>query len=212
MEVSGFFLKGLAIGLAIAAPVGPIGMLCIRRTLADGPRYGLATGLGAATADALYGSVAGFGLAAVSTWLLGWEGVLRLGGGLLLLWLGLATLRARPAERAADAGPAGGVFAAYASTVVLTLANPATILSFTAVFGGLGLAETDGAAATASALVLGVFLGSALWWLGLSTGVGLLRRRVTPAAMVWINRASGAVLMLFGTLALLSLTGRVPVP
>ncbi|HYH18060.1 MAG TPA: LysE family transporter [Azospirillum sp.] len=203
MDAVWFLLKGLVIGVSIAAPVGPIGLLCIRRTLAEGPAMGLATGLGAATADALYGAVAGFGLAAVSQALLGWQDALRLVGGLVLLWLGWATVRARPAERAAEA-TGRGLASAYASTFVLTLANPATILSFLAVFGALGLAGGGGTMDEALALVLGVFVGSGLWWLMLSAGVGSVRRRVTPAVMVWINRVSGAVLIGFGLLALLA--------
>lgn len=203
MDTTLLFLKGAIIGLSIAAPVGPIGLLCIRRTLADGAAVGFATGLGAATADAAYGAVAGFGLAAVTDLLLGWQTGLRLVGGLVLLWLGYATLRARPAERAADAPTTHTLMGAYATTVVLTLANPATIISFVAVFGALGLAETGGAPVLgASMLVLGVFLGSAVWWLALSAGVGVFRRRVTPAAMLWINRASGTVLAGFGLFAL----------
>lgn len=201
-------LKGLAIGLSIAAPVGPIGLLCIRRTLADGPAHGFVSGLGAASADAVYGAVAGFGLAVVTDALMGSEVALRLVGGLALLWLGWSTARARPAERPADARGGGGLVAAYASTFALTLANPATILSFAAVFGGLGLASgtaDGGSTDVAAVLVLGVFVGSALWWLALSASVGAFRRRVTPAAMVWINRASGAVLGGFGIVALASL-------
>lgn len=204
MEPLVFLLKGLLVGFSIAAPVGPIGLLCIRRTLADGPAAGFASGMGAASADAVYGAIAGLGLAAVTDWMMGWEAALRLVGGAVLLWLGLATLRARPAERAAEARGAAGLAGAYASTFALTLANPATIISFLAVFGGLGLAggsDWTGAAA----LVLGVFAGSALWWLGLSTGVGLLRAKVTTGAMLWINRVSGAVLMGFGVAALATL-------
>lgn len=213
MDAAWFLLKGLVIGLSIAAPVGPIGLLCIRRTLAEGPAMGLATGLGAATADALYGAVAGFGLAAVSQALLGWQDALRLVGGAVLLWLGWATMNARPAERAAEA-TGRGLAGAYASTFVLTLANPATILSFLAVFGALGLAGGGGTSGgtmdEALALVLGVFVGSGLWWLMLSAGVGTVRRRVTPAVMVWINRVSGAVLIGFGLLALSALAFSAP--
>lgn len=202
MDVVVLFLKGAAIGVSIAAPVGPIGLLCIRRTLADGPATGLATGLGAATADAAYGAIAGFGLAAVTDLLVGWQAALRLVGGMVLIWLGIATMRARPAERAAEAPTAYGLAGAYASTVLLTLANPATIISFVAVFGALGLAEMGAGTVGAAALVLGVFLGSALWWLALSAGVGVFRRRVTPMVMLWINRMSGAVLAVFGLFAL----------
>ncbi|AWJ85048.1 lysine transporter LysE [Azospirillum sp. TSH58] len=206
MDTLPALLKGLIIGFSIAAPVGPIGLLCIRRTLADGPAHGFASGLGAASADAVYGAIAGFGVALVTDALLGAQVALKLVGGLMLLWLGWSTLRARPAERAAEARGGGGLAGAYASTFALTLANPATILSFAAVFGGLGVSAGDGSSTgVAALLVAGVFTGSAMWWLGLSASVGAFRRRVTPAAMLWINRVSGAVLGVFGIAALASL-------
>ncbi|ALJ35491.1 LysE family translocator [Azospirillum brasilense] len=206
MDTLPALLKGLTIGFSIAAPVGPIGLLCIRRTLADGPAHGFVSGLGAASADAVYGAIAGFGVVLVTDALLGAQVALKLVGGLMLLWLGWSTLRARPAERAADARGGGGLAGAYASTFALTLANPATILSFAAVFGGLGVSAGDGSSTgVAALLVAGVFTGSAMWWLGLSASVGAFRRRVTPAAMLWINRASGAVLGVFGIAALASL-------
>ncbi|MDQ2104551.1 LysE family translocator [Azospirillum isscasi] len=207
MDTLPALLKGLIIGFSIAAPVGPIGLLCIRRTLADGPAPGFVSGLGAASADAVYGAIAGFGVALVTDALIGAQVALKLVGGVMLLWLGWSTLRARPAERPADARGGAGLAGAYASTFALTLANPATILSFAAVFGGLGVsAAGDGnSTGVAALLVAGVFAGSALWWLGLSASVGAFRRRVTPAAMLWINRASGAVLGGFGIAALASL-------
>ncbi len=205
MDLAFLFLKGAAIGLSIAAPVGPIGLLCIRRTLTEGMMVGLATGLGAATADAAYGAITGFGLVAVTDALFNWQTPLRLIGGLVLLWLAGVTLRARPPEQGANAPTARGLIGAYGTTVMLTLANPATIISFTAVFGALGLAETGAVPAlSAASLVLGVFLGSALWWLCLSVGVALFRRRVTPAAMLLINRVSAAVLAGFAVVALVA--------
>lgn len=201
----GVLLRGMVIGVSIAAPVGPIGLLCIRRSLADGMAVGLATGLGAATADAVYGAVAGFGLAAVTALILEAQVPLRLFGGLLLLWLAWGTLRAEPAKGAAQVDGGRGLAGAFASTFVLTLANPATIISFAAVFGALGVGGGPGGGAAAAALVAGVFLGSALWWLILTVGVGLVRARVTPALMRWINRVSGAVLGGFGLAALMSL-------
>jgi threonine/homoserine/homoserine lactone efflux protein len=195
-----FLLKGLAIGFSIAAPVGPIGVLCIRRSLRDGMAAGLATGLGAATADAAYGAVAGFGLTAVSGFLIGqrhWIGLL---GGAFLCYLGVRTLLSRPAAESAP-GPGVGLAAAYGSTLLLTLANPATILSFVVIFAAFGLgARVDYPAA--SSLVVGVFLGSGLWWLILSGGVGLVRSRVSAAWMLAVNRISGAVLLAFGLYAL----------
>jgi threonine/homoserine/homoserine lactone efflux protein len=193
-------LRGLLIGFSIAAPVGPIGVLCIRRTLADGRVTGLAVGLGAAAADAVYGAIAGFGLTAVSSLLVRQQGLLRLVGGLFLCYLGVRTFVAPPAPDAARAGGVG-LLAAWTATFGLTLANPATILSFVAVFAGLGIAGA-GSWREAAVLVAGVFLGSALWWLMLSSAVGALRSRVDLRALRWINRVSGVVLLAFGIAAL----------
>jgi threonine/homoserine/homoserine lactone efflux protein len=193
-------LRGLLIGFSIAAPVGPIGVLCIRRTLADGRATGLAVGLGAAAADAMYGAVAGFGLTAVSSLLVRQQGILRLIGGLFLCYLGVRTFLATPASAAARAGGAG-LLGAFTSTLGLTLANPATILSFVAVFAGLGIAGA-GSWREATVLVAGVFLGSALWWLLLSGTVGALRARLDVHALRWVNRVSGLVLLAFGVAAL----------
>jgi threonine/homoserine/homoserine lactone efflux protein len=197
--------KGLLLGFSIAAPVGPIGVLCIRRSLAAGFGSGFASGLGAATADGLYGLVAGLGLTAVSHLLLAAGGWLRLGGGLLLLLLGVRTFVAAPAPPAAprDEGPAGappvlGLAQAYASTFALTVSNPATILSFLAAFGALGLTSRG----AAGSLVAGVFLGSAAWWLTLSGATSRLRGRLGPGALTWINRLSGVVIGGFGLVAL----------
>ena len=212
----GFLLRGLLIGLSIAAPVGPIGVLCIRRTLAGGRVYGLVSGLGAATADAFYGSVAGFGLTFLSSFLIEQRFWLRLIGGLFLCYLGVKTLLAQPAEQAAAAkgnglaearkrfGPNAG---AYASTLLLTLTNPTTILSFAAIFAGLGLASVSGSYLSSGLLVLGVFLGSALWWVLLSGGVSLFREKLGTRQLRWVNRLSGLTILAFGVLALLSLAG-----
>jgi threonine/homoserine/homoserine lactone efflux protein len=200
MNIS-FLLKGLAIGFSIAAPVGPIGVLCIRRTLADGRLHGLVSGLGAATADAAYGCVAGFGLTFISNFLVSQQLWLRLIGGAFLCSLGLKTLLSKPAEQAAPTAGTG-LAGAYASTLFLTLANPLTILSFAAIFAGLGLAASSGSYASAGVLVLGVFTGSALWWLFLSSGVGLFRDRFNPRALQWVSRISGAIITGFGLFAL----------
>ncbi|MFB0536791.1 MAG: LysE family translocator [Anaerolineae bacterium] len=198
-----FLLRGLIIGFCIAAPVGPIGVLCIRRTLAEGRASGLVSGLGAATADAIYGCIAGFGLTFISSILISQQGWLRLIGGGFLCYLGLKTFLAKPAEQAASAG-GNGLVGAYASTSFLTLTNPMTILSFAAVFAGLGVASASGNYVSAGALVLGVFMGSALWWLTLSGVVGAFRTRFNPHGLRWVNRISGVIITGFGLLALLS--------
>jgi threonine/homoserine/homoserine lactone efflux protein len=204
----GLFLEGIIIGFAIAAPVGPIGVLCIRRTLAEGRISGLVSGLGAATADAVYGAVAALGLTFVAEFLMGGETWLRLVGGTFLVFLGVRTFLARPAERAAPAARRSGLPGAYASTFFLTLTNPTTILSFAAIFAGLGVAgDASGDALSAMLLVLGVFLGSAAWWVVLSGATSLFRTRLSVRGLRWVNRISGTVIAAFGVLAVSGLGG-----
>ncbi len=162
----GLFAKGMILGFSIAAPVGPIGVLCIRRTLADGRLTGFLSGLGAATADATYGAVAAFGLTAISSLLVHQQTPLRIVGGAFLAYLGVRTILAHPASQAAKTRERHQLLRSYLSTVGLTLTNPTTIFSFVAIFAGLGWAGTRQAGyASAALLVLGVFCGSAFWWL-----------------------------------------------
>ena len=198
-----FLLKGLIIGFSIAAPVGPIGVLCVRRTLTEGRASGLVSGIGAATADAIYGCIAGFGVAFISNFLVSQQVWLRLIGGLFLCYLGPKTWLAKPIEQAAL--PKGnGLIGAYASTFFLTITNPMTIISFAAIFAGLGLASTSRNYISAGGLVLGVFIGSALWWFFLSNLVGLFRARFNTNGLQWVNRISGVIITGFGLFALLS--------
>jgi threonine/homoserine/homoserine lactone efflux protein len=203
----GFLVRGLIIGFSIAAPVGPIGVLCIRRTLAHGRAAGFVSGLGAATADAIYGSIAGFGLTFLSGFLIGQQHGLRLAGGAFLMYLGLRTFLARPVAGSARAG-ASGLVSAYVSTLFLTLTNPMTIISFAAIFAGLGLGPAAGSYGAAAILVAGVFAGSAAWWLILSAGAGAFRDRFTPAGLRWVNWVSGTVITLFGLMAIGTLISR----
>jgi threonine/homoserine/homoserine lactone efflux protein len=203
-DLFSILVRGMVIGFSIAAPVGPIGVLCIRRTLAEGRAAGLVSGLGAATADATYGCIAGFGLTFISGVLMGGEFWFRLIGGAFLVYLGVRTLLARPAGDAAPAG-GSGLAGAYASTFFLTLTNPMTILSFMAVFASLGVANAGGDYGAAAILVLSVFAGSALWWFGLSGLVSLFRSRIDARALQWVNRVSGVIIAGFGLLALVQL-------
>jgi threonine/homoserine/homoserine lactone efflux protein len=199
-----FLLKGLLIGFSIAAPVGPIGVLCIQRTLDRGRIYGFVTGLGAATADGFYGFIAGFGLTIISSFLVAQQQWIRLIGGIFLVYLGLRTLLSRPATKAATIKERN-LLSAYASTVFLTLTNPTTILSFAAVFAGIGLGGATRDYLSAAILVCGVFLGSALWWFILSGGVNLFRKKFNTQGLRWVNRISGLIILGFGLLALGSL-------
>lgn len=200
-----FGFKGMLIGFAIAAPVGPIGLLCIQRTLIRGPWSGLWSGLGAASADAVYGCIAGFGLASLASLLLAWQTELRLGGGLFLLYLAWQTWRSEPATEQAQVHPTrAGLLSDYLSILALTLTNPVTILAFLGIFAGLGLVAEGKDFAAASVLVLGVFAGSLLWWLLLASGVSLLRGRLTPTILRGVNRASAMLIAGFAVWALAS--------
>ena len=198
------FLTGLMIGFSIAAPVGPIGVLCIRRTLASGRLSGLVSGMGAATADSLYGCVAAFGLTAISSFLIHQQIGLRLVGGIFLCYLGIRTFISVPAGSVSQAD-SRTLLGSYASTFFLTLTNPLTILSFAAIFAGLGVVQGQSDFSKAAVTVLGVFLGSSCWWILLSTVVHLLRFKFRPTRLVWVNRISGLVIMGFGIFALAGL-------
>lgn len=195
------FLRGLVIGFAIAAPVGPIGLLCIQRTLQQGRRFGFVSGLGAATADAFYGLIAGFGLTFIAGVLVSQQRWFALIGGIFLLALGVRILLSAPSNQTVAAGN-GSLAGAFVTTLLLTLTNPATILSFVAVFAGLGLAEEERGYLAAVLLVLGVFSGSALWWFLLSGAFSLLRGRINQSALKWVNRLAGLIIIVFGLLAL----------
>jgi threonine/homoserine/homoserine lactone efflux protein len=199
------FIRGLVLGFTIAAAVGPISLLCIRRTLAEGRLVGLVSGMGVATADATYGAIAAFGLTAVTDLLVDQRRVLGLAGGVFLLWLAWRTFRAVPGE-AATASTDGrrGLLGAYLSTLGLTLTNPMTILSFAALFVGLGV--TGGDAVGATMLTLGVFAGSASWWIVLVTAVGAFQSRLTTTGLRLVNVASGLIIGAFAVVALASAT------
>jgi threonine/homoserine/homoserine lactone efflux protein len=194
-------LRSIGLGFTIAAAVGPISLLTIRRTLAHGQAYGLASGLGVALADATYAAIAAFGLTAVTSVLVGGRVVLGVVGGAILVWLGLRTLRSRPRE-AASTRERPGLGAAFASIYGLTMTNPMTILSFAGLFAALGLTAGDAGAATT--VTAGVFFGSSLWWLVLTTVTARLRSRVTLGGLTWVNRASGVIVAGFGAVAIVS--------
>jgi len=200
-----FILKGLIIGFVIAAPVGPIGVLCARRTLMHGRRAGFYSGMGAATADAIYGFIAAFGLTFISAFLIDHQFSLRLIGGGLLFYLGVKAFIARPVKKTDLPRSARHYAGLYTSTFFLTLTNPMTILSFAAVFAGFGLAGTMGSVLSAAVLIVGVFLGSGLWWLFLVGVFSIYRKRFHTHQLVWINRITGTIIIASGVLALLSL-------
>ena len=201
-DLVGLFLRTLLIGLAVAAPVGAMGVLCIQRTLADGWRAGMATGLGIATADAAFAALAAFGVSAVSQWLVAAQAPLRIVGGLVLIWLGVRAFLTTPRTGETPTSPAGGG-RRYVTAVGLTLTNPMTIIAFAGIFAGAGLAAQPGVA-TAAVATLGVAIGSLAWWLALVSGVFAVRHTVSPRVVVIVNRASGVLLVAFGVVALVA--------
>jgi putative LysE/RhtB family amino acid efflux pump len=202
-----FLMKGLILGVSIAAPVGPIGILCIRRTLSHGMAAGIAGGLGTALADGLYAALAAFGFATLLGDLLADNPWFRLGGAAFLLWLGWKGWHAEPAARAAaiDARTLAGTFAA---TFLLTVANPATIVTFVGLFLALGLADAGDSRIAGMSLVAGVVLGSFAWWIVLSGIVASLRDRIGPSAFRAVNRAASLLLVGFALWMLAEFFGR----
>lgn len=198
--------EGFTVGFMIAAPVGPIGVLCIRRTLADGQAHGLVSGLGAATVHACYAGIAGFGLTFLASFLAEQHGWLRLGGSALLCYLGLRIFRTRAALGGAPSD-CRSLARAYASALCLAIANPMTVLPFVAFAAGLSAERESPSQLSAAVLVAGVFLGSALWWVLLSSAVRAVRQWLGAEALGWINRLAGAIIVGFGLLVLLAARG-----
>jgi threonine/homoserine/homoserine lactone efflux protein len=198
------FAKGLLFGFLLAATVGPMWVLCFRRTIEQGALAGFVSGMGIAVADGLYGAVAAFGLTAVSGVLLQYSFGIGLIGSAFLLYLGTKTLLARPTLEQSRINPTG-LMKGFFSTLGLTLANPPTILAFVAIFAGLGLVSSD--YGTAALVVLGVFLGSASWWIALAAGANWLRERADPKLFRAINIVSGLSILAFAVWQLAAILG-----
>lgn len=195
------YLKAIGIGVAIAAPVGPMSLLCMRRTLTRGWRHGLAIGGGIAIGDATYGAIAALGLAGVSRFMLAYEKPLHIAAGLFLIYLGLKAFWASRTDDAAEVAPSRGWPRDLATAILLTLTNPPTIIMFAAVFTALAPAsglDVGGALST----VAGVFTGSLLWWCLVVALVSGFRHAIGRRARTWIDRAAGAVLASFGVVEL----------
>jgi threonine/homoserine/homoserine lactone efflux protein len=204
--VAGIFLKGLVVGFLVATPVGPIGLLCIQRTLSEGKMHGLVSGLGAATADAIYGLIAALGLTFVSNFLVEKQLWLRLFGGLFLCYLGVRTFLSKPAGQTSSAD-APSYISNYGSTFLLAFTNPITILVFAALFAGLGVVSSGthyfSVGLSVGLSVAGVFIGSALWWFMLCGAAGILHGKISYGILTGLNRISGIIITVFGLVILL---------
>jgi len=198
-------IQGVLIGLVVAVPVGPLGLLCINRALAMGAICGFFSGLGVASADALAALLAALGISFVSDFFIDHQTLLRLVGGVFLCYLGWQIYGTKPKEQTAQ-GDVNGLLNAYATTFFLTLSNPVTILSFVAIYAGWHVPSMHGRYFAAALLALGVFIGSALWWIGLFVGMTAFRGKFTLRMVGWVHRVSGMVIVGFGLIVLLSLS------
>ncbi len=198
-------IEGLMIGLVVAVPVGPLGLLCINRALMLGPVCGLFSGLGVATADAIAAGIAALGITLVSSFLADHQIALRLIGGVFLCYLGVKIFRTEAVSRV-PVNSVNGLASAFATTFLLTLSNPVTVLSFVAIYAGWHVPALHGRYIAAAMLTAGVFTGSALWWVALFIGLTTFRDRFNLTFLFWVHRASGAIIAIFGVVVLLSLS------
>jgi threonine/homoserine/homoserine lactone efflux protein len=202
--VASLLIRGFVLGFAIAASPGPIFFLCLRRTFLRGWLTGAVSGLGVATADGFYAAVAVFGIAAVAGVVAGGAKWLALVGGAALIAIGVRSVLDRPAAATDQSAPTGrGLAWAYASTLGLTITNPATIVSFVALAAALGAGLRGGFAPPAT-VVAGVALGSATWWLLLAASAALLSTRVTPSVTRAIGVGSGLAIAVLGAIAVVA--------
>lgn len=196
-------IKGCIIGFSIAMPVGPIGLLCIRNSLAKGMMYGLMSGLGAACADTVFGALGGFGISAIGIFLEKYHLVLEFAGALFLLYLGFSTFLEKTIKSSANES-SGSYWRVFFSTFILTLTNPMTVLSFAGIYAGLGVGTISADILTPIIITLGVFIGSSLWWLMLSAGSSCFREKMNEASRVWLNKVSGTIIMIFGLISFMN--------
>ncbi|MBM2805830.1 MAG: Lysine exporter protein [Deltaproteobacteria bacterium] len=198
-------IQGVLIGFVVAVPVGPLGILCINRALATGALCGLFSGLGVATADALAASIAALGISFVSGFLTEHQIILRLAGGVFLCYLGWQIYRTKP-KAAPAPSRVNGLLNAYGTTFFLTFSNPVTIISFIAIYAGWHVPSLQGRYFAAALLTFGVFIGSALWWVGLFIGMTAFRDKFSLDALGWVHRVSGVLIVGFGIAVLLTLS------
>jgi threonine/homoserine/homoserine lactone efflux protein len=199
------FVQGVLMGLVVAVPVGPLGLLCISRAVGLGPTYGLFSGLGVATADALAAGIAALGITLISGFLSEYQMILRLIGGAFLCYLGYKIYITEPVAQAPIKN-INGLVGAYATTFFLTFSNPVTILSFIAIYAGWHMPSLDGHYVAAATLTLGVFTGSALWWVALFICLEAFHEKVNLRFLFWVHRVSGSIIAGFGVIVLLSLS------
>ena len=200
-----FFFKGLLVGILIAAPVGPVGTLCVQRTFTEGRLNGFISGMGATTADVIFGFIAAFGLTVISNFLIEQQEWLRLVGGLFVSFLGIKILFLNPKNRHIDRPSGRSFLKSFLSAFVMTITNPITILTLALMFAGLGLVVQNAQFGAASLMVFGVFIGSSIIWLALWGLTVTFREKFSLSKMAVVNKVAGMIIIIFGMLSLLSL-------
>ncbi len=195
-----YLWKGIIIGLSASIPLGPIGVLCIQRTLNKGRKSGFISGLGAAAADGFYAIVAGFSVSVIIDYLTEYQTSLRIGGGIVLLFMGYKLFTTNPGKQLRDQlkRKRKGLFGDFISIFALTISNPITIFVFMAVFAGFNLVESQSDHTNVFSLITGILLGATTWWFTLSTVVSIFRGKFKLRRMLLINRIAGVLVILFG--------------
>lgn len=196
------FIKCILAGLLLAAPIGPVNLICIKRTLNEGRKAGLVVGLGAAAADAVYGYAAAAGLNFFISYIYEHETVFRWIGGLLIAYLGWLTYRSEPQIRAAEKETGKTLFGLFVGVFLLTLTNPVTIFTYIATFSALGIALLVTSLAKAAFAAFGVFLGSMLWWIILTSVISYLQDKITVKSIGYINKIAGVLIILIGIVSI----------
>ena len=207
-------LKGFVIGLIASIPLGPIGVMCIQRTLSKNHRSGFVSGLGAATADSIFATIALFSLTVVMSFIENYIAILKALGGISVIIVGMTILLKNPVGqiRRNRAGKGSNLWSDYLSVFFITLTNPAFILIFVALFAAWGISYDGIGFLDGMVMILGVLSGASLWWFTLTFCVNLLRKRFRPRHLLWINRLTGAVIVVLGAVAILSIFIHIQVP
>lgn len=203
-EVLKLFIDGFTLGLAVAAPIGPVGVLCIKKTLSSGLAIGLFAGFGASIAKVIYGIVVGFGLTSVSNFLINYNTYISIIGAIFLTYLGIKIFMTKPVMNC-DSVQKENKISAFTTMFLLTIMNPMTVLSFLAVFSGLGIANTASSYSNGLVLISGIFCGSMSWWIFLCSMVNLFRQKINGSILSWINKVSGIIIVTFAAMIILSI-------
>jgi threonine/homoserine/homoserine lactone efflux protein len=206
-----FFIQGIVIGLTLAVPIGPISLLCIQRTIADGRLHGVISGLGVSTADSFYAAITVLGLTAISSLIVTYQYLFRSLAGVILVLIGIRVFMLVPAG-VSEKSEHETYFKDYLSMVVIAIANPMTLIFFLVILPGFGVIIQESAFLPATGFVAGVFFGSAIWWIILCGSIGSVRSRISVKNLGLINRISGVLISCFGAgmlILLIITTGQV---